>query len=73
MRVYLITEAEIDALRERCRTAFMDACARRNISPNLIGTPEHDMWATFNLQYCRWKSEVGGDAYKNIMPEEPTQ
>lgn len=73
MRVYIITEAEMDSLRSRCELAFMEACAKRSVNPHLMGTPENDLWRAFNFHFCRWKSEVGATSHKGIMPEEPTQ
>lgn len=74
MKVYLITEAEMQALRERLELAAMTQANVMGQKWNTVGPrPEdeanptaedfkysaYEMWRAYNFVVCRWMSEMG--------------
>lgn len=61
MRVYLITEDEMEQLREAVRFDFLEHCAHHRIDPLLNGGPEHSqsLYARINMTVCRWRDRRG--------------
>lgn len=73
MKVYMMTEREMEELRDKFRAAYVEHCVRYGVRVDLMNDPQdhsHQLFATFNFIYCRWLSDMGGDLYTNIIPKE---
>lgn len=64
MKAYIISEPELDLLREKLRLDWLEHCARYGLNPQLmndLNNHDYDLYAKFNFTFCRWKTEVMGD------------
>lgn len=74
MKAFLLTQWELDELREKLRADWLEHCAKFDLRPHLVNDPNHhdyDLFAKFNFTYCRWMSAVSDERFgvKDLRPD----